>query len=182
MNVFNSLGSNYNLKFIFKALLSGSNNSSQNYLKNFLQEKYTGKVIFVYKGREALELSLKTLNLPKDSSVAINGFTCFAVYKAIVNAGLTVEYLDLDPADMNLNFSPKQLREKLKENPKIKVLIIQNTFGFPADYKNILQTAKENNLFIIENLAHSLGASASPRNLAKRRDELTPCGHSALHT
>ena len=95
MAIFNSLGSNYNLRYVLKSLFDNSANKNLK-LKNFLEKKYEGKTILTYKGREALTLALKILNLPKESMVAINGFTCFAVYKAVEEAGLTPICLDLE--------------------------------------------------------------------------------------
>ena len=154
MNIFNSLGSNYDFKFVLKALLSFSGNSKD--LENLLGEKYGGKAILLYKGREAIELALKSLNLPAGTFVAINGFTCFAMYDAIKKSGLNVEYLDIEKGE--LNFSAETFKKALDKNPKIKVVIIQNTLGFPCDIKGISKICKEKGIILIEDLAHSIGA------------------------
>lgn len=156
MNIFNSLGSNYDLKFALKALFTQNNKSYKEKLTNFLEEKYNGRAILVYKGREAIGLALEILNLPKESFVAINGFTCYAVYKAINNEGYETELLDL-PNTSGLNFSAETLEIALKRNSKIKVVIIQNTLGIPCDIEKIAKICKENNLVLIEDLAHSVG-------------------------
>ena len=150
MTIFNSLGSNYNFGFVLKALFSKGGKD----LKAFLEKKYYGKATILYKGREAIELALK--DLPKTSFVAINGFTCFAVYGAIKKAGMQVEYLDIEKGD--LNFSAKTLDQKLRNNPKIKAVIIQNTLGYPCDIENISKICKEKKIILIEDLAHSIGA------------------------
>lgn len=154
MNIFNSLGSNYNLSFILKSLLTFTADPKP--LENLLEEKYNGKVILVYKGRQALELALKSLNLPSDFYVAINGFTCFAVYEAVKKTGLNCEYLDIERGE--LNFSPNNLERALQKNKKIKAVIIQNTLGYPCDIKEIQRICKKNSLILIEDLAHSVGA------------------------
>lgn len=156
MAIFNSLGSNYDLKYVLKSLFAESNNQNRK-LKNFLQDKYDGKAILTYKGREALILALKILNLPKESMIAINGFTCFAVYKAIEEAGLTPICLDLEEKNTDLNFSSEVLENSLRNNPKIKVVIAQNTLGYPCDINEILKVCKKNNLILIEDLAHCAG-------------------------
>lgn len=155
MNIFNSLGSNYNLSFALKALFTQNQDKDRTELKKLLSEKFNGGVILTYKGRQAIEIALQLLNLPKDSFVAINGFTCFAVYEAINNAGLQVEYIDIEKED--LNFSPGQLDEALKKNPKIKVVIIQNTLGYPAQTEKIAEICGEKKAILIEDLAHSVG-------------------------
>lgn len=155
MSIFNSLGSNYDLNFVFKTLLSENNQKYKSELEKYLSEKFKGEVILTYKGREAIEIALKLLNLPKGSFVAINGFTCFAVYKAIVDTELNLFYVDIGKEE--LNFSPKQLEDALKKNPKIKVVIIQNTLGYPAQGEKIAAICKEKKITLIEDLAHSVG-------------------------
>lgn len=155
MNIFNSLGSNYNLRFVFKALLAKNNPNYSSKLKSYLENKYQGKAVLVYKGREALELALRLLDLPKNSRVAINGLTCYAVYKGIVNGGCKAEYVDID--GLALNFSPEKFKAKLKENPAIKVLLVQNTLGYPCDIEKMAKICKENKVILIEDLAHSVG-------------------------
>lgn len=155
MAVFNSLGSNYNFDFVLKSLFFRRKKKDREELEEYLQKKYEGKVFLVYKGREAITLALELSKLPQGSYVAINGFTCFAVYEAIKNAGLKIEYLDISKDD--LNFSPEELEEKLAQNPKIKAVIIQNTLGYPCKIGEISKICRKNNLILIEDLAHSVG-------------------------
>lgn len=173
MSIFNSLGSNYNFSFALKALLPDIDwhqvarlfhlegglgtlpISRDSDLKNFLEKKYNAKAILLFKGRQSLNLALQKLNLPKGSDVAVNGFTCYAVYKAIEEAGLKPVLIDL-PRD-NLNFTRSDLVKALENNPKIKVVIIQNTLGFPCDIEEIAKICKEKKLILIEDLAHSVG-------------------------
>jgi dTDP-4-amino-4,6-dideoxygalactose transaminase len=156
MNIFNSLGSNYDFGFVLKALFANNKPSHSSNLKSFLEKKYQGKTILVYKGREAIGLALEILKLPKESCIAINGFTCYAVYKSINNEGYETELLDLENS-LDLNFSAETLEKALKQNPKIKVVIIQNTLGYPCDIERIAKVCKDNNIILIEDLAHSVG-------------------------
>lgn len=157
MAIFNSLGSNYNLNYVLKSLFLKVQEKHLTDLKKMLEQKYKGKVILAYKGREALTLALKIMNLPKGSGVAINGFTCVAVYKAVEAAGHKPICLDLEK-DSNLNFSPKTLEKALKENENIKAVVVQNTLGFPCDITSIKKICQENNIVLIEDLAHCVGA------------------------
>ncbi len=156
MSIFNSLGSNYNLRFALQSLFSNPGKDSKE-LKTLLEKKYGGNASLVYKGREAIELGLQSLVLPKDSYVAINGFTCFAVYEAIKKVNLNCEYLDVEEG--GLNFTAGELVRHLKKNPKIKVVIIQNTFGYPCDIESIAKVCQKYKLILIEDLAHSVGCT-----------------------
>lgn len=153
MTIFNSLGSNYNFDFVLKSLFIKGDNS--NFLEKTLTERFKGQVFLVYKGREALELAIKLLELPSGSFVAINGFTCFAVYQAIRNNKLNVAYLDIDRE--TLNFSAETLKSNVDKNPQIKAVIVQNTLGYPADIEKITKICRQKKIIIIEDLAHSVG-------------------------
>lgn len=155
MNIFNSLGSNYNLKFVWKSLTTRNNPLYHKQLIQFLDEKYQGKTILTYKGRESIHLGLKSLNLDKGTGVAITGFTCYAVYQAIIEAGLNPVYLDIDPEQ--LNFTADTLAQAIKTHPQIKVVIVQNTLGFPCDILEIKKICDLHHLILIEDLAHSAG-------------------------
>lgn len=155
MNVFNSLGSSYDFKFALKSLFSLNNPANSEKLRKILEEKYSGNATLVYKGREAIELALKSLDLPQDSEVALNGFTCFVLYEAVVKAGLKAKFFDIDKS---LNFSARTLEQALKKSPQIKAVVIQNTLGYPCEIEEIERVCRENNLVLIEDLAHSVGA------------------------
>lgn len=152
MSVFNSLGSNYDLNFALKALVSNGKSD----LKKILEEKYGGKATLFYKGREAITLALAQLDLPKNSEIAINGFTCYAVYRAIEEAGCKPVLIDIPKDD--LNFTRSDLVSAFAKNPQIKIVIVQNTLGFPCDIESISKICKEKNIFLIEDLAHCAGA------------------------
>ena len=88
-------------------------------------------------------MALKILNFPKESCVAINGFTCYAVYKAVEKASLTPICLDLGEKNIDLNFALETLEKILKENKNIKAVAVQNTFGFPTDIEKIVKICRE---------------------------------------
>jgi perosamine synthetase len=156
MKIFNSLGSNYDFNYVLRSLFSDGHDQGRK-LINLLEHKYSGKIILTYKGREALILALKTLNLPEGSCVAINGFTCYAVYKAINEAGLTPICLDLENKNSDLNFSAEILQKTLEQNINIKAVVIQNTLGSPCDVEKIAKICAEKNIILIEDLAHCVG-------------------------
>jgi perosamine synthetase len=155
MNIFNSLGSNYNLSFVAKNLTTRSTQREFEQLQRYLSKKYDGKVLLTYKGREALRLALRACDM-KGAAVGICGFTCFAVYEAIVQEGYSVEYLDIQKDD--LNFSAEELSKAIKANPRLKIIFIQNTLGYPCEIQKIKKICQEKNIILLEDLAHSIGA------------------------
>lgn len=152
--VFNSLGSNYSGRMVWQSLFSKSKGASQK-LAEYLQNRYKSEVVLTYKGREALQLALKAAALDANSQVAINGFTCYAVYRAITFAGYKAHFLDIERD--GLQFSADALAESIEKNPKIKAVIVQNTLGTPCDIVGIEKICQKHNLVLIEDLAHSIG-------------------------
>lgn len=156
MSVFNSLGSNYESVVSLRALFGVGQSNARERLEASLEKRYDGQATTLYKGREAIRLGLSQLNLPKNASVGITGYTCFAVYEAVICAGLRPHYLDIDPE--TLNFTASTLRQAVKNDSNLKVVIVQNTLGFTCDIKAIKKLCRENKLALMEDLAHSIGA------------------------
>ena len=128
-----------------------------NMLRRYLADYYNTKVRNIYlmnNGRSALAAALKTF-VPAKSEVIINGFTCYAVLQAVEKAGCTPVYADINAK--TLNFDSSTLKKALKEHPKVKALIIQNTLGICVNIKEIEKLANEHHLLIIEDLAHCAG-------------------------
>lgn len=111
------------------------------------------KAIFLLNsGRSALMLGLKALNLPKNSNVLLQAFTCSAVPNSILWNKLTPKYIDINKKDYNLNI------ENLPSNPEAKALIVQHTFGQPVELDKVVEYCQKNKLYLIEDCAHSLGS------------------------
>lgn len=155
MSTFNSLGSNHTLSSALRILFAVGGSSAKKRLTEYLEARYGGRAILMYKGREALRLALSSIG--DKGVVAINGYTCWAVYQAIQESGHTCHYLDI--SDASLNFSAQTLREALATNPAIKAVVVQNTLGAPCDIEAIAALCKERGIALIEDVAHSIGTT-----------------------
>lgn len=107
----------------------------------------------VKSGREAFFLLLKALNIRKNDEILVQAFTCSAAVNPIIWAGAKPVYVDIDET---YNMNPEDIHGKI--NKKTKAIILQHTFGVPADIKNIKLIAEKHNLLLIEDCAVSLGA------------------------
>lgn len=116
-------------------------------LTTYLGERYGGEAMLCKNGRSALALALKAYFEPGDK-VIVNGFTCYAVYEAVKTAGLTPVWADISREDLNFDV------DRLKNASGI---IVQNTLGNPVDIAKVEKFAKEHEMVIIEDLAHSAG-------------------------
>jgi len=104
-------------------------------------------------GRSALVAILDGLGLGEGAEVLLQAFTCNAAVNPIRWAGLAPVFVD---CDQNYNLSPEDLKKKI--TPKSRAVMVQHTFGLPADIDEIKKICDDNKLFLIEDCAHSLGA------------------------
>jgi perosamine synthetase len=123
----------------------------ENKLKNYLGARYA---FSFNSGRSSLYAILKALNLQKDSEVLLQAFTCNAVANPVLWLKLKPVYIDCNEDNFNLDIN--DLKKKITSNSR--VLIVQHTFGLPANMDLLVDFAKQNNLILIEDCAHSLGA------------------------
>lgn len=137
-----------------KQLLTHGSNKDCIRLTNFLQKKYNGEAILTKNGRSALALALKSY-FNKGDRIIVNGFTCYAVFEAVKAAGLTPVFCDIETK--TLNFDLDFLQKLCQKEQGIKGIVVQNTLGNPVDIQKIEKLAREHNLTIIEDLAHSAG-------------------------
>lgn len=153
MTVFNSLGSNYDLATALRTLCAFGSASRRQRLISYLEKRYGGGALLTYKGRDALRLALESI--PRKGAVAINGYTCLAVYDAVIESGCTPRHLDI--AERSLDFPFTALQKAVEDDPSLVAVVVQNTLGFPSDIAPIERLCKERGLFLIEDLAHSIG-------------------------
>ncbi len=138
------------------------------FLEKYFKEKFNFKYAFAFNsGRSALFSILKAIDLKKEEEVFVQCFTCNALLNPILALGGKPIFIDIDK---NLNLDPENLKEKFKISKKPKAIIIQHTFGYPAQIEKIKQFAKEKNIILIEDCAHSLGAKYNGKTLGSFGD------------
>lgn len=129
-----------------------------NELKSYLPIKYA----FTFdSGRTALFAVLKALDIKEGDEVLVQAFTCTAAVNPILWLGAKPVYVDIEESTYNM--SPIDLLRKISS--KSRAVIIQHTFGLPANLDEILEIARKNNLLVIEDVAHALGAEWRGRKL-----------------
>lgn len=123
-------------------------------LEKQLKRLYGDKPVYLFgNARSAEYIFLKSLNLPKDSNIIVQAFTCNAVVNPILWLNLEPRYVDINEDDFSLSL--EDLRKKIDENTK--VIILQHTFGIPAQTEEVLKIARDKGILVLEDCAHSLG-------------------------
>jgi len=108
---------------------------------------------YFFKGRVALYAILKAMGVQAEDEVILPGFTCIVVPNAIIYLGAKPVYVDIDQETFNID--PSKLEEEITK--KTRAIIIQHTFGIPADMDKILKIARKYNLYVIEDSCHAIG-------------------------
>jgi perosamine synthetase len=104
-------------------------------------------------GRSALYAILRAFDIGEGDEVIIQAFTCVAVPNSILWCGAKPMYTDIDTT---FNIDPHRLEAHITQ--KTKAIIVQHTFGIPAQTDAILAIAKKHKILVIEDCAHLLGA------------------------
>ncbi len=105
-------------------------------------------------GRSALQLALSAGGVTSGDEVLLQAFTCVVVANSITNLGAKPVYVDCNQRYL---IDPDKIEAAI--TPQTKAIIIQHTFGASADLEKIIPIARKHNLLIVEDCAHSLGAS-----------------------
>lgn len=119
--------------------------------KEYLGIKYA---VSFNSGRSAFYAILRALGLTEGEKVLLQAFTCNAAINPVLWAKLRPVYVDCDENAFNIDIA--DLRAKI--SPETKVLMIQHTFGQPANMDEVMSIVRQNNLTLIEDCAHALGA------------------------
>ena len=140
------------LKIVFQPWKWKKGKSSEDLEEQF--KKYLGvKYAFAFNsGRSAFLAILESFDV-EGKEILLQAFTCNAAVNPILKLKAKPIFVDIDDS---LNMDPEDLKKKITSNSS--VIMVQHTFGYPAKINEISNIAKENNLILIEDVAHSLGA------------------------
>ncbi len=126
-------------------------------------KKYTNTkhVISCASGTDSLLLALMSNNIGKGDVVFCPAFTFPATAEVISLLGATPYFVDVDNVTFNISIdSLKTAILKVKEdtNLKIKGIIAVDLYGLPANYDELNNIARDENLLLIADAAQSFGA------------------------
>ena len=102
----------------------------------------------------ALQLAYLTLGIGNGDEVIVPSLTHVASANSILSVGATPVFVDIDSQDGNILVS--QITQAI--TPQTKAICVVHFLGIPVDMKAIMEIAKSNNLFVVEDCALALGS------------------------
>jgi perosamine synthetase len=106
-------------------------------------------------GRVGLYFLLQALGVGRGDEVLLQVPTHIVVANAVRFVGARPVYVDCRLGDYNMDIAEAERRI----TPATKVLLLQHTFGMPADLDAALRLVERYDLALIEDCVHALGAS-----------------------
>jgi len=116
--------------------------------------------IFLFaKGRVGLYVVLKALGLKEGDEVIMPGYTCMVVPSAAGFLRCTCRYADISPQTYNINAAELDRHA----GPATRALIVQHTYGIPADMDAAAGWSQKHGIPLIEDCCHAFGSRYAGR-------------------
>jgi dTDP-4-amino-4,6-dideoxygalactose transaminase len=120
----------------------------------FVENLKSDKAFFCSSGSDALRLLLESMGIGQGDQVLVQSYTCPAVPSSVVKVGATPVYVDIDAYTFSMD--PDRIGTQVTK--KTRAMIIQHTFGIPAEMEPILTVARKYGLRLIEDACHAMGS------------------------
>ncbi|MCH4821859.1 DegT/DnrJ/EryC1/StrS family aminotransferase [Gramella lutea] len=120
-------------------------------------EEYLGvrNVIPCANGTDALQIAMMGLRLKPGDEVITADFTFAATVEVIALLQLTPVLVDVDPETFNID--PEEIKKAI--TPNTKAIVPVHLFGQTSNMDEIMEIAREHDLFVIEDNAQAIGAN-----------------------
>lgn len=145
-------------KYVNDCLDSTWISSKGEYIARFEKEfaKYIGceYATVVANGTVAVHLAMLMLGIGAGDEVIVPTLTYIASANAIKYVGATPVFVD--SLQDSWQMDPEDIRRKITQNTK--AIIVVHLYGHPCDMGEIMQIAKERELFVVEDVAEAIGS------------------------
>jgi len=131
----------------------------------YVDAKYA---VAVANGTAALHLAAKAMGVNKQSEVIVTPMSFAATANCIRYSGGTPVFSDITERGL---LNPQEIESKISKDTQ--GIIPMHHSGLPCDMKEISKIAKDNDLFVIEDACHALGAKYNGKSIGH-------CEHSDL--
>jgi len=149
---------------VVKVLESGfisSGKKVEEFEKKFAEYCGTRFAVATNGGTSALHAALLAVGVGKGDEVITTPFSFIATSNAVLMCGAKPVFVDIDPRTYNLD--PKLVREAVTD--KTQAILPVHLYGLPADMKEIMKIAEENDLKVVEDACQAHGASINKKRV-----------------
>ena len=122
--------------------------------------------VAVSNGTAALHAACYVLGIHENDEVITTPNTWVSSANAVLYCNGRPVFADIDKDTYNIN--PDKIEEKITSHSK--AIIAVDYAGQPCDLDRIIEIAKENNLYVIEDAAHAIGAKYKGRMIGSIAD------------
>ncbi len=130
---------------------------------NYCGSKYA---IGCANGTDALTISLKILNLPKNSEVIIPAMTYCSTAFSVINAGLKPVLVDID--NLSPTISINDIKKKITS--RTKVIMPVHLYGSVVDLNKIKKLIRNRKIFLIDDCSQAHGALYKKKRVGSLAD------------
>ena len=125
-------------------------------------KKYVGSdnCIAVNSGTSALNLALSLIDIKNKEVILPSLSFVSTAHAVIINGGIPI-FVDIDPDTMCID--PYKIQKSI--TTKTSAILPVHFGGFPCNLKDIQDIAEKNNLAIIEDAAHAMGATYNNKKI-----------------
>ena len=155
-DIFNSFNPFF-IGFLYRRI---SKRKIENDIKNTFD--INGDILFFSSARMSLHFILSNLKEQNREYVVVQSFTCGVVINAIIRAGFTPLYVDIDLYNLGTSFDDFKSLYKIYNN-SIRAVVVQHSFGIPASIDKFVEFSKEKDIFVIEDCATTLGSKLNEK-------------------
>lgn len=131
-------------------------------LASYLQVKH---VIPCANGTDALQIAMMALDLKPGDEVITPSFTYIATTEVVALLRLKPVFVEVDPDTFCID--PAAIEKAITS--KTKAIVPVHLYGQAANMDEIMQIAKEHNLYVIEDNAQAIGADYTGKDGQKRK-------------
>lgn len=119
------------------------------------------KVLVTPSCTAALEMAALLLDIKEGNEVIMPSFTFPSTANAFVLQGARIRFVDINPKTMNID--PDAIKDAI--NDRTKAIVVVHYAGVSCDMDKIMQIARDNHLYVIEDAAQCILAHHNYRYL-----------------
>jgi UDP-2-acetamido-2-deoxy-ribo-hexuluronate aminotransferase len=129
--------------------------------------------VSVSSGTDALQIAMMAEEIGRGDAVFLPAFTYTATAEVPLLLGATPVFVDVDPRTFQID--PAHLTQRIEQvraagKLKPRAIIGVDLFGQPADWPTLVRIARGHDLFLLDDLAQSFGASLHGKMLGSQAD------------